>query len=84
MRNKNFSCKIRQKAKGTIKLRFGEDIFLRMTADFSKLKKYGFTQKGNAYIYSNIFMQNEFKAEIKVDSKGKLTGKVIELETNEE
>lgn len=55
-----------------------------MTADFSKLKKYGFTKKGNAYIYSNIFMQNEFKAEIKVDSKGKLTGKVIELETNEE
>ena len=65
-------------------MRYGEDIFLRMTADFNKLKKYGFIKKGSDYTYSKNFMQNEFKAEIKVDSKGKLTGKVIELETNEE
>ena len=55
-----------------------------MTADFSKLKKYGFSKNGSGYFFSKNFMQNEFKAEIKVNSKGKLTGKVIELETKEE
>ncbi len=65
-------------------MKLGEDIFLRMTADFYKLKEYGFKQKGSNYFFSKNFMQNEFKAEIKVNSKGKLTGKVIELENNEE
>ena len=65
-------------------MRYGEDIFLRKTADFNNLKKYGFIKNGSDYFFSKNLMQDEFKAEIKVDSEGKLTGKVIELETNEE
>ena len=65
-------------------MRFGEDIFLRKTADFKKLKNYGFKKTGTRFLFSKNFMQDEFKAEISIDLKGKLSGKVIELETEEE
>ena len=65
-------------------MRFGEDIFLRMSVDFNKIKKYGFKKKGTKFLFSKNFMQDEFRAEISIDSKGKVAGKVIELETEEE
>ena len=65
-------------------MRFGEDLFLKMTPDFKMLKKYGFVKNGLNYIFSTNFLNNEYKAEITVNSKGKVSGKVIELETDEE
>ena len=65
-------------------MRFGEEIFSKMSPDFNKLKKYGFVKKGSDYLYSQNFMENEYRAEIQVSLKGMVTGKVIELDTNEE
>ena len=63
---------------------YGEELFIKMSPDFKKLQKFGFVKNGSNYFYSKNFLKDEYKAEITVDLKGKVTGKVIELETNEE
>ena len=65
-------------------MRYGEDIFIKMSPDYAKLKKFGFVKKGTSFLYFQNFLKDEYKAEIRVDSKGKVSGKVIELETDEE
>lgn len=61
-----------------------QDIFLAYTADFSLLKKYGFSFDNGQYVYEKDFNNGEFKAIITVDNDGKVKGRVIEKEFNEE
>ena len=61
-----------------------DEIFKRTHVNFSKLEIFGFKKINNKYTYSITFMDNKFRADIIVDSKGVLTGKVIDLLVNEE
>ena len=60
------------------------DIFKRTTVDYNKLVLFGFNKINNNYIYERKFFNDEFKAIINVDNSGKVTGKVIDLETEDE
>lgn len=57
------------------------DLFKYSHVDFDKLIDYGFIKNSENYIYEKIFL-DDFKAYIKIDSKGVISGKVIELDTN--
>ena len=61
-----------------------EEIFKRTKIEKNKLIKYGFKEKNKEYFYSKEFENNTFRADIKIDKNNKITGKVIDLETNEE
>lgn len=58
------------------------DLFKKYIVDFNKLIKYGFKKENDYYIYSKIFFDNSFKAIIKVNSKGNISGMVIDLDAN--
>jgi len=60
-----------------------EELFERTKVDFDKLVLYGFVKKDGVYQYSKVFHDN-FKAELTVDAKGVLTGKVYDLNIEEE
>jgi len=60
-----------------------EEIFNRTKADFEKLVSYGFEKVKDHYQYSTIFTDG-FRADIIVNQKGKLVGKVYDLSTDEE
>ncbi len=63
---------------------FEESIFKRSIVDFKKLEQYGFIKKDNLYYYSKNIMNDSFRVDIIIDKKGKLTGKIIDIEFNEE
>ena len=60
-------------------MKFESEIFKKTHADFKKLKNYGFVLEDGKYKYSKKFMEDNFKAEISVDKKGSLSGKIIDL-----
>ena len=60
------------------------EIFKRSNIDFCKLKKYGFIKENNKYKYSKKFMNDSFKADIYIDKNGTVTGKVYDLDADEE
>lgn len=60
-----------------------EEVFKRCNINYKKIEKYGFKLENNIYIYEKCFLDNEFKAIIKIDNN-KITGKVIDLQMNEE
>ena len=60
-----------------------KEVLERTRVDFGKLINYGFQKKNGMYYYSKIFMDG-FRAEITVDSKGELIGKVYDLAMEEE
>ena len=60
-----------------------EEIFKRTKVDFDKLESYGFRKIRNVYKYSKNFL-DDFKAEIEVDEKGNVSGKVFDLNAEEE
>ena len=57
-------------------------IFLKKKFDFEKLKEFGFCFENNTYIYSEDFMDGDFKAVIEISDV--LKGKVIDNLSNEE
>ena len=61
-----------------------ENIFKNSHVNISKIKKYGFIQSDNKYIYNKNILDNKFKVEISIDERKKINGKIIELETEEE
>lgn len=61
-----------------------DSIFNRHRPDFTKLKNYGFKKQGNNYYYQHKFFDNQFEAEISINSKQQVTGTVIDTATNEE
>ena len=60
------------------------DIFKRFSVNYNKLEDYGFKTEKNTYVIEKYFLNNDFKAIVTIDSKGIVTGKVIENELDEE
>lgn len=60
-----------------------EEIFKRTRLNIDALIPYGFVKNKNVYEYSKIFM-NSFRADIVIDEQGKVTGKVNDLNTDDE
>lgn len=60
-----------------------EEIFKRYTINISALEKYGFKKNKDIYVYEKLFLNNDFKAIIKVENE-KVKGKVIDEEMQEE
>lgn len=65
-------------------MKIEDNIFQRYTPNFIKITEYGFTKNKTSYFFEKIFHDGEFKAVIKVSKDGKITGKVIEIENNDE
>ena len=59
------------------------DVFKKTKVNYSKLIKYGFKNNINNYIYEKEFL-NDFRAIITVNENNNITGKVIDLQTNDE
>ncbi len=60
-----------------------KEIFERTHVNIEKLESYGFKKIGCQYFYCTYFLDDSFKAEITVD-EGMVSGRVIDLEMNEE
>ena len=60
-----------------------EDIFKRAKIDFDKLSVYGFVKKENQWIYTQPFMNDEFKAIVIIDKQGQVFGDVYETDSEE-
>ena len=65
-------------------MKLEQDIFKRTSVIFDQLEPYGFHREENGYSYEVTFMNDAFQAVIMIDLKGNITGKVYELETEEE
>ena len=59
-------------------------MFQRSHINFDKLVKFGFIKKNENYYYARNILDNQFRVEVIIDSLGKISSKVIDLETNEE
>ena len=61
-----------------------KELFKKAIVDFTKLEKYGFTiEEGEFYKYSRILFNN-FRADIVVNKNGKIKGKIIDLNIDDE
>ncbi len=72
------------------------DFFARKRPDYNRIESCGFQKikadrrgsDGNkdsgCYKYSEVFMDGQFRADIMIDSDGRVSGNVIDLETEEE
>lgn len=60
------------------------EIFKRSQVNINNLISYGFKKDKDNYIYEQNFLNNKFKAIITINNKGKVTGKVIDLQIDEE
>lgn len=61
-----------------------EEIFKRSQIDIDKLASYGFIKKENIFEYAEDIMENTFRVIVTVDRKKQITGKIIDLSTEEE
>lgn len=61
-----------------------EEIFQRTHVDFKKLEEYGFMKEKENYVYSRIFMNDDFRADITIDKNGNVHGKVYDLQVDDE
>lgn len=60
------------------------EIFKRGKIDYNKIIQYGFKKNKDNYIYEKKFLDNNFKAIIEIDKKGVVSGKVLDLQVDEE
>ena len=63
-------------------IRIEDEIFLKKKFDFEKLKEFGFSFENNTYVYTEDFLNSNFKAVIEISDV--LKGKVIDNLSNEE
>ena len=61
-----------------------KEVFKKTNVNYKQLEKYGFKKEKNTYTYEKIFLNNDFKAIINIDNKGLVSGKVIDLQVDEE
>ena len=61
-----------------------DNFFKKYKVIKEKLEPYGFIKEIDKYKFSKKFMENKFEALIYIDSNNKISGKVIDLEFNEE
>lgn len=67
-----------------IKMDIENEIFAGYELSYGKLEKFGFRKENNSYIYSEDFLSGAFKAIVAITDSGKVSGKVIDLDLNEE
>ena len=60
------------------------EVFKRTNVNFKELEKYGFKKNKDNYVFEKQFLNNDFKAIITIDNKGIISGKVIDLQVDEE
>ncbi len=65
-------------------MKIENEIFKKVDIDISKLTKYGFKKKSEIYVFEKPFKDGDFKAIIKINAKGEISGKVFDIENNEE
>ena len=61
-----------------------DEVFKKEKLNVNKLQEYGFKKDDNRYGYSKKFMNNSFRADIYIDVNGNVTGKVFDLDSEEE
>lgn len=61
-----------------------QDIFKRKRPDFSALVQFGFEKNGDVFSYSEAFHDGAFVAKIEIDQSGAASGKVIDVDADEE
>ena len=61
-----------------------KEIFNTSIVDIDKLLRYGFKKQNDKYYFSKKILDDTFRVEVFVDSKGILSSKVIDLDFNEE
>ena len=66
------------------KINIENEVFKKYIPNNKKLIKYGFKKNKNQYEISKTFLDDTFRADIAIDSKGQVIGKVIEKELDEE
>ena len=59
-------------------------VFRKSSADFKKLVNYGFKKENEKYILGKKFLNDEFSANIIINKDGNISGKVMDLQMNEE
>ena len=65
-------------------LNIENEVFKRTNLNIKQLEKYGFKKENNIYTFEKNFLNDEFKAIININNKGLVSGKVIDLQTDEE
>lgn len=60
------------------------EIFKRTNVNIKQLEKYGFKKENNTYTFEKTFLNNEFKAIVNINDEGLVSGKVIDLQVDEE
>lgn len=60
-----------------------QNIFQRAQVDFNQLANFGFEKTGDDWCYTKIFMNGNFKAVIRIDTNGNITGNVYETDSDE-
>ena len=60
------------------------EVFNRSKPDFNSLINYGFIKENKVFFFEKNFLDNTFKAIIKVDESGIVVGKIIDLMTGDE
>jgi len=61
-----------------------DKIFKKHSADFNKLKRYGFIEKNKEFLIEKTFFNDEFRMVLKIDKNSKVQGKVFDVENNDE
>lgn len=61
-----------------------ELVFQKKRICFSKLLKFGFVKKDNFFVYTTKFSEHNFLAKVIVTSNGNVSGKVYDLDMDEE
>ncbi|MBO6145547.1 MAG: MmcQ/YjbR family DNA-binding protein [Bacilli bacterium] len=65
-------------------MKIENEIFKKSNVNFNKLERYGFKKVEDNYIFEKNFLQDDFKAIININNEGIVSGKVIDLQVNEE
>ncbi len=60
------------------------DIFQRRRIEFASLIDFGCTHCPSGYLYTELFLNGQFRAEIHISLTGEVTGRVIECDSGEE
>ena len=60
------------------------DFFKRSRPDFGRLEPFGFRREGDVCTYSEIFFDDQFRADLQVTEDGRIEGCVMDMETGEE
>ena len=60
------------------------ELFLKLKPDREKMKACGFVPAGSVSVFRRTFMDGQFEAEVTVDEKGTVSGRVMDTELGEE